>query len=362
LNYLIFLNSHLELSAVFLLLVPLGPTAVQLSGNVCAMQSSGEVSKFLGLIKAKPEIIVPPQELLLKQLPLKEEQWQPMKNVSLAYLLNPQDGSLEGQQGLSNYKQFVERQRALFPEGFFLYQTVEKKMLVQNYEFYRWFAAANRALNEGDLVKVFSEIYRGETAEMRLKLVRSSYVYTTALNQKLIGSKGFSLGRVLEIPPKDKPLAAVIKSLSQKSSQANIFGLGQLATDNIVAAAAYGEAQKIDLNAPEYTFVKTKVDACIRKAGLEGFTSHIEAKHPYKLPEPENMAHLRASLEARFQYFFVGMQLPLQDVKVCVLIGSCDSMAEARLRSALETLNKEQRYVKQNAHFILVCESVASLD
>jgi hypothetical protein len=39
LNYLIFLNSHLELSAVFLLLVPLGPTAVQLSGHVCAMQS-----------------------------------------------------------------------------------------------------------------------------------------------------------------------------------------------------------------------------------------------------------------------------------------------------------------------------------
>jgi hypothetical protein len=224
----------------------------------------------LGLIKAKPEIIVPPQELLLKQLPLKEEHWQPMKNVSLAYLLNPQEGSLVQQEGLQKYGYFVERQKALFPEGFFLYQTVEKKMLVQNYEFYRWFAAANRTLNEGALVTVFSEIYRGETAEMRLKLVRSSFVHSTALNQKLIGSKGFSLARLLEIPPKDKPLAVEINSLSYPSSKANIFKVGQLATDNIVASAAYGEAKNLDLNAPEYTFVKTRVDACIRKAGWKG--------------------------------------------------------------------------------------------
>lgn len=261
LNYLIFLNSHLELSAVFLLLVPLGPTAVQLAGNVgqvCAMQSSTEVTRALALIKAKPEIIVPPQELLLKQLPLKEEHWQPMKNVSLAYLLNPQDGALGQQEGLQKYADFVKRQRALFPEGFFLYQTVEKKLLVRNYEFYRWFAAVNRNLNEGSLVTVFGEIYKGETAEMQLKLVRSSFVHSTALNQKLIGSKGFSLARVLEIPPKDEALAHVINSLPEPSSQANIFGLGQSATDNIVAAAAYGHAEKIDLNAPEYTFVKTR--------------------------------------------------------------------------------------------------------
>jgi hypothetical protein len=359
LNYLILLNSHLELSAVFLLLVPLGPTAVQLAGNVCAMQSSTEVTRALGLIKAKPEIIVPPQELLLKQLPLKEEQWQPMKNVSLAYLLNPQDGSLGQQEGLQNYRQFVERQRALFPEGFFLYQTVEKKMLVQNYEFYRWFAAVNRNLNEGALVTVFSEIYKGETEEMQLKLVRSSFVHSTVLNQKLIGSKGFSLARVLEIPPKDAALAGAINSLPESSSQANIFGLGQSATDNIVAAAAYGQAEKIDLNAPEYTLVKTKVDACIRKAGLEGFTSLIEVKHPYKLPEPANMEDF---LVKRFRDFFLDKALPQHAIKACVLIGSCGPQEEASLRSALEIINKKEEYVERHVLFILVCESIASLD
>lgn len=94
---------------------------------------------------------------------------------------------------------------------------------------------------------------------------------------------------------------------------------------------------------------------------MEGFTSHIEAKHPYKLPEPAN-ERLAASLEARFRDFFLDKSLPPHDIKACVLIGSCGPEEEARLRSALETVNKQAKYVKQHVLFIFVCETVASLD
>lgn len=42
--------------------------------------------------------------------------------------------------------------------------------------------------------------------------MRLALVPTAVFNQKLIGSKGFSLARVLEIPPKERSLT--IKSLA----------------------------------------------------------------------------------------------------------------------------------------------------
>jgi hypothetical protein len=92
---------------------------------------------------------------------------------------------------------------------------------------------------------------------------------------------------------------------------------------------------------------------------MEGFTSHIEAKHPYNLPEPENLEYF---LEDRFSDFLAPGKLPLQDVKACVLIGRCDSTEESYLRAALEKLNRQDEYVRKNILFIFVCETVASLE
>jgi hypothetical protein len=45
---------------------------------------------------------------------------------------------------------------------------------------------------------------------------------------------------------------------------------------------------------------------------LEGFTRHIEAKHPYNLPEPENVEDFS---EDRFSDFLALGKLPLPDAK-----------------------------------------------
>lgn len=106
------------------------------------------------MLSSPPEIVVPAQQAIIKNISRGKVQGKPLKGVALEALLNVREGVLDVQPGLKVYCAFASRHRLIYSQGFYLYSCVDKKLLG---------SAANRNLNEEGRLALANKIYRGRS-------------------------------------------------------------------------------------------------------------------------------------------------------------------------------------------------------